>query len=163
MKNQFLPKQQQNYFWISALIFFVASWGLPWDLISNIIDKEAYRKPKKASKKPPGSYKKFHGRNPEIISLVFWMKLIFHKDILKLTNLYLSLIFKNVLKLKQHDFIMVLGPFVRTVSFFNVPQKSFYGHPSPYLSRHSHTVKLLAPWCRILHTYLYPKLKWRNN
>merc|ERR1712051_277756 len=26
-------------------------------------------KPKKASRKPPGSYKKFQGRNPEIISL----------------------------------------------------------------------------------------------
>ena len=41
--------------------FLGASWklfGLPWDLISNIINKEAYRKPKKASRKPPGSYKK---------------------------------------------------------------------------------------------------------
>ena len=36
----------------------------------------------------PGSYKKFQGRNSEIISLVFWMKLLFHKDILKLTDLY---------------------------------------------------------------------------
>ena len=31
----------------------------------------------KASRKPPGSYKKIQGRNPEIFSLVFWMKLIF--------------------------------------------------------------------------------------
>ena len=44
----------------------------------------------KASRKPPGSYKKFQGRNPEIISLVFWKKLIFHKDIIKLTDLYLA-------------------------------------------------------------------------
>ena len=37
--------------WISALKFLVASWGLPGDLVSNIINKEAYRKPKKL----PGS------------------------------------------------------------------------------------------------------------
>ena len=63
--------------------FLGASWklfGLPWDLISNIMNKEAYRK-------PPGSYKKFQGRIPEIFPMVFWMKLIFHKDILKLTDL----------------------------------------------------------------------------
>ena len=69
--------------------FLGASWklfGLPWDLISNIINKEAYRKPKKASRKPPGSYKKFQGRNPEIILLVFWDKLIFHKDIIESTD-----------------------------------------------------------------------------
>ena len=44
-----------------------ASWkrfGLPRDLKSNIINKEAYKKPKKASRKPPGSYKKLQGRNP---------------------------------------------------------------------------------------------------
>jgi hypothetical protein len=40
-----------------------------------------------ASRKPPGSCKKIQGRNPEIISLVFWMKLSFHKDIIKLTDL----------------------------------------------------------------------------
>jgi hypothetical protein len=39
--------------------------------------------PKKASRKPPGRYKKFQGRNPEI----FWKKLSVHKDILKLTDL----------------------------------------------------------------------------
>ena len=32
---------------ISALKSFVAYWGLPWDLASNIINKEAYRKPQK--------------------------------------------------------------------------------------------------------------------
>ena len=73
-----------------ALKVFIASLGLPGsflgppgDLVSNIIKKEAYRKPKKL----PGSYKKFHGRNPETISLVFWEKLIFHKDIIKSTDL----------------------------------------------------------------------------
>jgi hypothetical protein len=57
--------------------FLGASWKLfelPGDLVSNIINKEAYRKPQKASRKPPGRYKKFQGRNPEIISLVFWKK-----------------------------------------------------------------------------------------
>jgi hypothetical protein len=67
--------------------FFVASWGLPEDLVCNIINMEAYRKPQKASRKPQGRYKKFQGRNPEIILLVFWKKLSFHKDILKLTDL----------------------------------------------------------------------------
>ena len=58
MKNQFHPKYQRKYFWISALKFFVAFWGLPGsflglpgDLVSNIINKEVYRKPKKL----PGS------------------------------------------------------------------------------------------------------------
>ena len=32
-------------------------------------------------------YKKFQGRTPEIISLVFWKKLSLHKDIMKLTDL----------------------------------------------------------------------------
>ena len=70
--------------------FLGASWklfGLPGDIVSNIIHKEAYRKPQKASRKPQGSYKKFQGRNPEIISLLFREKLIFHKDIIKLTDL----------------------------------------------------------------------------
>ena len=42
--------------------FLGASWklfGLPWDLISNIINKEAYKKPQKTFRKPQGSYKKF--------------------------------------------------------------------------------------------------------
>ena len=63
--------------------FLWASWKLfvlLGDLVSNIINKEAYRNPQ-------GSYKKFQGRNLEIISLVFWMKLSFHKVIIKLTDL----------------------------------------------------------------------------
>ena len=64
----------ENIVRISALKFFVASWGLPGDLVSNIIDKEAYRTPQKASRNPPGSYKKFQGRNPYNISLLFWFK-----------------------------------------------------------------------------------------
>ena len=54
----------ENIVRISALKFFVASWGLPGDLVSNIIDKEAYRTPQKDSRKPKGSYKNFQGRNP---------------------------------------------------------------------------------------------------
>ena len=54
MKNQFHPKHQQKYFWNSALKFFVASWGLPGDLVSNITNKEGYWKPKKL----PGSLQK---------------------------------------------------------------------------------------------------------
>jgi hypothetical protein len=71
--------------------FLRASWklfGLPGDLVCNIINREAYRKSQKASRKTPGRYKKFQGRNPEIISLVFWKKLSYHMDILKLTDLY---------------------------------------------------------------------------
>jgi hypothetical protein len=70
--------------------FLVASWKLfelPGDLVSNILNKKAYRKPQKASRKPSGRYKKIQGRNPEIISLVSWKKLSFHKDIIKLTDL----------------------------------------------------------------------------
>ena len=44
------------------------------------MNKEAYRKPKKASRKQQ--------KNPEIISLLFWDKLILHKDIIKSTDLY---------------------------------------------------------------------------
>ena len=36
----------------------------PQGLISSIINKEAYRKHQKASRKPQGSYKNFQGRNP---------------------------------------------------------------------------------------------------
>ena len=75
MKNQFHPKQQQKYFWNSALRFFVASWGLPGDLVRNIINREGYWKPKKLPGSPQNATKKFQGRNPEIISLVLWMKL----------------------------------------------------------------------------------------
>ena len=70
--------------------FLGASWklfGLPGDLVCNIINKEACRKPQKASRKPPGRYKKFQGRNSEIISLVILSKRWNQRDILKLTDL----------------------------------------------------------------------------
>ena len=45
--------------------FLGASWKLfelPGDLVSNIINKKAYRKPQKASRNPQGSYKKISGQ-----------------------------------------------------------------------------------------------------
>jgi hypothetical protein len=57
--------------------FLGASWKLfelPGDLFSNIINKEAYRKPQKASRKPPRKVKKISGKKSRNISLVFWKK-----------------------------------------------------------------------------------------
>jgi hypothetical protein len=62
MKNWFHPKYQQKYFWNSALNFFVASWklfGLSGDLVSNIINKEGYWKPKKLPGSPRKATKNF--------------------------------------------------------------------------------------------------------
>ena len=59
MKNQFHAKYQRKYFWNSALKFFVASWGLPGDLVSNIINKEGYWKPKKLPGSPQKATKNF--------------------------------------------------------------------------------------------------------
>ena len=59
MKNQFHPKYQRKYFWNSALKFFVASWGLPGDLVSDIIIKEGYWKPKKLPGSPQKATKNF--------------------------------------------------------------------------------------------------------
>ena len=63
MRTSIFQNSNENIVRISALKFFVASWGLPGsfcglpgDLVSNIINKEAYRKPQ-------GSYKNFQGRN----------------------------------------------------------------------------------------------------
>jgi len=56
-----------------------ASWqlfGLAGDLPSNIINKEAYRKPQKASRKPQGSYKTFQGRNPNNIFVAFLVEMM---------------------------------------------------------------------------------------
>ena len=49
----------------------------------------------KSFQESPGSCKKFQGRNPEIILLVFWMKLLLHKDILKLTEIYILPFYTN--------------------------------------------------------------------
>ena len=62
--HRFDQNSNENIVRISAVIFFVASWGLPGDLESNIINKKAYRKPLKASRKPQGSFSNFQVRNP---------------------------------------------------------------------------------------------------
>ena len=64
---------------ISAQNFFVVFWGLPGDLVSNIINKEANRKPHKASRKPQGGYKNFQGRNPYKIFVFFFVKTMIPK------------------------------------------------------------------------------------
>ena len=82
MKNQFHPKYQRKYFWNSALKFFIASWklfGLPGDLVSNIINKEGYWKPKKLQK--------ISGQKSRNIFVGILDETDFHKDILKLTDL----------------------------------------------------------------------------
>ena len=56
--HRFNQNSNKNIVRISALKYF------PGDLVSNIFNKEAYRKPQKASRKPQGSYKNFQGRNP---------------------------------------------------------------------------------------------------
>ena len=78
---------------ISALKFFVPSLGLPGsflglpgDLVSNIIIRKPT--PKKLPGSPQEGTKNFRAEILEIISLVFWKKLSFHKDIIKLTDLY---------------------------------------------------------------------------
>ena len=83
--HRFDQNSNENIVWISALNVFVASWGLPgsfWglpgDLVSNMINKEAYRKPTGSPKKLPGSPKEgTKNFRAEIISLVFWKKLSF--------------------------------------------------------------------------------------
>ena len=62
---------------------FGASCRLPCLWYYILSPQEAQR----ASMKPPGSYKKTQGRNPELISLVFLSKRWNQKDILKLTDL----------------------------------------------------------------------------
>jgi hypothetical protein len=76
--HRFDQNSSENIVTISVLKFVVASWGLPGsflgfpgsflgfpgDLLSNNINKEAY-------KKPQGSFKNFQGRNPYNIFVVF--------------------------------------------------------------------------------------------
>ena len=79
-------KSNKNIVKISTLKFFVASWGLPGsflglpgDLVSNIINKEAYRKPPKTSKKPQGSYKNVQGWNPYNIFVAILVQMMTKK------------------------------------------------------------------------------------
>ena len=78
--HRFDQNSNKNSLRISDLKIFVASWGLPRsflglprDLVSIIIIKEAYRKPRKASRKPQGMYTNFQGRYPHNIFVVFFL------------------------------------------------------------------------------------------
>ena len=59
-----------------VLKLFVASLGLPWDLVSNIINKKTYRKPTGRPKKLPGSPKEaiktVRAEFLTIFLLLFW-------------------------------------------------------------------------------------------
>ena len=86
--HRFDQISNENIVRISALIFFVASWGLPGsflglpgDLVNNMINKEAYRK-------PPRSYKKFQGRSSYNIFVAILENRCLHKFILRFTDLY---------------------------------------------------------------------------
>ena len=68
--HRFDQNRNENFVTIFALKFFVASWGLPgsfWglpgDLVSNIRNKEAYRKLQKLTGSPQEATKKIQGRN----------------------------------------------------------------------------------------------------
>ena len=95
--HRFDQNSNKNIVRISVLKFYVASWGLPGifyglpgDLVIDIIIKEAYKKPQKAFRKPPGSYKKFQGRNPYNIFVAILENQCPHKFILSLTDLYIE-------------------------------------------------------------------------
>ena len=52
MKTSIFQNNNENIVRIAALKFFVASWlWFPEDFVSNIINKEAYKKPQKTSRK----------------------------------------------------------------------------------------------------------------
>ena len=60
MKNQFHPKYVPTKKFLEFCPeIFLASWGLPGDLVSNIINKEGYWKPKKLAGSPQRATKNF--------------------------------------------------------------------------------------------------------
>jgi hypothetical protein len=69
--HRFDQNSNKNIVRISALKVFIASlglsgsfFGLPLGFLDNDITYQVPRKPKKSSRKPTESYKKFQGRNP---------------------------------------------------------------------------------------------------
>ena len=79
--HRFDQNSNENIVRIPALNFFVASWGLPGrflglpgDLVSNIINKEACRKPQKDSRKPQKPIKTFTAEILTLFSLLLWSK-----------------------------------------------------------------------------------------
>ena len=87
MRTSIFQNSNEKIVRISSLTVFIASLGLPVGFLIYNITYLVPHKAQKASRKLPGSYKKFQGRNAEIISLVFWKKFSDQKDILKLTDL----------------------------------------------------------------------------
>ena len=83
MKTSIFKNSNKNIVRISALKYFVASWGLPGrllgvsgDLVCNIINKEANRKPTRSPKKLPESSqeatKNFRADILTIFLLLIW-------------------------------------------------------------------------------------------
>ena len=90
MKKLVCPKIATKLFLDFCPDFFLAFWGLPgsfFGLPVGFLFHDITKEAQKGSRKPPRSCKKFQGKNPEIISLLFWDKLIFHKDIKALSDL----------------------------------------------------------------------------
>ena len=76
MKTSIFQNSNENIERISALKFFVASWGLPGsflglpgDLVSNMINKKAYRKPQGS---PKEALKTFRAEILTIFLFLFW-------------------------------------------------------------------------------------------
>ena len=74
-------KTNENIVRISALKVFIASLGLPGsflglpgDLVTNIINDEAYRKPPKLPESPQEATKNFRADILTLFSLLFWSK-----------------------------------------------------------------------------------------
>ena len=93
MRTSIFQNSNKNIVRISVLKFFIASLGLPgsfFELPVGFLIYDYLLSPKeaqKAYKKPPGSYKKFQGRNPYNIFVAIWVQTMTPKDISKLTDL----------------------------------------------------------------------------
>ena len=75
--HSFDQNSNKNIVRISALNFFVASWGLPGDLESNIINKELQEATKSFQEAPcQGSFKNFQCRNPYNIFVGFLVEMV---------------------------------------------------------------------------------------
>ena len=79
MKTSIFQNSNKNIVRISALKFLVAScglpgsfWGLLGDLVSNMINKKAYRKPKKDKGSPNEAMKTFRAEILTKFTLIFW-------------------------------------------------------------------------------------------
>ena len=80
MRTSIFQNSNENIVRISALKVFIASLCLPGDLVSNIINKEAYRKPQV-------SYINFQSRNSYNIFVAILENRCPHQFIMSLTDL----------------------------------------------------------------------------